>query len=69
MVEPFAALEEALAKEKRRTMLDWAAREKQLEKAQLAMMGMYGDVRGIAGAAVAQIEAFEPELLEGDEDG
>ncbi|GIT91084.1 hypothetical protein JANAI62_15390 [Jannaschia pagri] len=64
-VEPFRALEEALAKEKRHMTAQWAAREKQLEKAQIAMAGMYGDIRGIAGGAVAQIEAFEPDLLDG----
>ena len=66
VVEPFEAMQAALAKEKKHMTSQWATREKQLEKAIGAMMGMYGDVRGIAGAAVAQIEAFEPDMLEGE---
>jgi hypothetical protein len=56
----------ALLKERKHMQAQWALREKQLEKAMASMMGMYGDVRGIAGAAVAEIEALEPDLLEGD---
>ncbi|SFI62424.1 DUF2130 domain-containing protein [Jannaschia pohangensis] len=67
VVEPFEAMQEALRKERKQMTAQWALREKQLEKAIGAMMGMYGDVRGIAGAAVAEIEAFETPLLEGDE--
>ncbi|SDY65491.1 hypothetical protein SAMN05444004_102250 [Jannaschia faecimaris] len=66
VVEPFEAMQAALAKEKKHMTSQWATREKQLEKAIGAMMGMYGDVRGIAGAAVGQIEAFEPDMLEED---
>lgn len=69
VVEPFEAMQQALLKEKKQMQAQWALREKQLEKAVGAMMGMYGDVRGIAGAAVAEIEALEPRLLEEDEDG
>lgn len=66
VVEPFEAMQAALAKEKKHMTAQWATRDKQLEKAIGAMMGMYGDVRGIAGAAIAEIDAFEPDLLEND---
>lgn len=66
VVEPFEAMQAALTREKKHMTAQWATREKQLEKAIGAMMGMYGDVKGIAGAAVAQIEAFEPDMLEDD---
>ncbi|WP_179380174.1 DUF2130 domain-containing protein [Jannaschia marina] len=66
VVEPFEAMQQALLKEKKQMTAQWATREKQLEKAIGAMMGMYGDVKGIAGAAVAEIEAFEPDMLEGE---
>lgn len=69
VVEPFEALQEALRKERKQMTAQWAMREKQLDKAIGSMMGMYGDVRGIAGAAVAQIEAFEPEMIEENGDG
>ncbi|MGB3689101.1 MAG: DUF2130 domain-containing protein [Jannaschia helgolandensis] len=66
VIEPFEAMQMALLKERKQMQAQWALREKQLEKAMASMMGMYGDVRGIAGAAVAEIEALEPDLLEGD---
>ena len=69
VVEPFEAMQTALLREKKQMNAQWAIREKSLDKAMAAMMGMYGDVRGIAGAAVAEIAALEPELLEGDEHG
>lgn len=69
VVEPFEAMQLALLRERKQMQAQWALREKQLEKAMAAMMGMYGDVRGIAGAAVAEIAALEPHLLEGDDDG
>ncbi|WGH77769.1 DUF2130 domain-containing protein [Jannaschia ovalis] len=64
VVEPFEAMQDALRREKKQMTAQWAMREKQLDKAIEAMMGMYGDVRGIAGAAIAEIEALEPQLLE-----
>ncbi|MEO0859642.1 MAG: DUF2130 domain-containing protein [Pseudomonadota bacterium] len=69
VVEPFEAMQAALLKEKKQMAAQWSTREKQLEKAVGAMMGMYGDVKGIAGSAVAQIEALEPDLLQEDADG
>ncbi len=69
VVEPFEAMQLALLKERKQMQAQWALREKQLEKAMASMMGMYGDVRGIAGAAVAEIGAFEPRILEDDDDG
>ena len=39
----------------------WKEREKQLEKVLLSTSGMYGSVKGIAGASVGNIP-----LLEGD---
>lgn len=66
MLEPFIAMEEALAKERRQITLQWTTREKQLEKARNAIMGAVGDVRGIAGANTLQIDALDPDLLEDD---
>lgn len=66
VVEPFEEMQDALNREKKHMTAQWAKREKQLEKAIGAMMGMYGDVKGIAGAAVGQIAAFEPDMLEED---
>ena len=65
-VEPFRELETALALEKRQITAQWAKREKQMERAQLAMAGLYGDIQGIAGAGVLEIDAFEPDLLADD---
>lgn len=63
-VEPFEKMQDALLKEKKHMQQQWALRDRQLENAMAAMMGMYGDIKGIAGAAVAEIEAFEPDMLE-----
>ena len=41
----------------------WKEREKQLEKVLLSTSGMYGSVKGIAGASVGDI----PLLGEGDD--
>jgi hypothetical protein len=64
VIEPFEAMQLALMREKKHMQQQWALREKQMEKAVGAMMGMYGDVRGIAGTAVAEIAALETVLLE-----
>ncbi len=67
VVEPFEAMQDALRKERKQMNAQWAMREKQLDKAIGAMVGMYGDVRGIAGSAVAEIDALEPDLIEGED--
>lgn len=42
----------------------WKEREKQLEKVLISTSGMYGSVKGIAGASIGDIP-----LLDGTDDG
>ncbi|KNG95651.1 DUF2130 domain-containing protein [Pseudaestuariivita atlantica] len=68
VVEKFDALREDLRREQKTMTSLWAKREKALGVAEDAMIGMYGDFQGIAGAAVADIEGLDLPLLEDGED-
>jgi hypothetical protein len=62
--EGFKALKDDLESEKRATQRRWAMKEKQLEIVMLATTGMYGDLQGIAGKTLPEIEGLEVPLLE-----
>lgn len=65
IVEAFVTLREDLETEKRAMQRQWAKREKQLERAVANTAGLYGDLSGIIGASLPQIESLEwPKLLE-----
>ncbi len=59
IVESFVALQEGLIKEKRATQRCWAIREKQLERAVVNSTGLCGDLEGIIGASMPQIEELQ----------
>ena len=61
IVEGFMAMKQSIMKERIQMEKLWKEREKQLEKVLLSTSGMYGSVKGIAGASVGDIP-----LLEGD---
>ncbi len=63
--EAFSSMDEDLAKEKRAIMKQWAKREEQIGRAMQATVGMYGDLQGIAGKTLQEIEGFEFKQLEG----
>ncbi len=63
IVEGFMAMRNSIVKERVQMEKLWKEREKQLEKVLLSTSGMYGSVKGIAGASVADI----PLLDGGDE--
>ena len=67
IVEKFQAMEEDLRTERARTLKAWARREAQIQGVVEATMGMYGDLQGIAGKALGEIEGLEPPLLDGPE--
>jgi len=70
IVEGFKSLKEDLESEKRSTLRRWAAKEKQLELVMAATTGMYGDLQGIAGKTLPEIEGLEYKALPGaDSDG
>ena len=53
-----------LQKEKTVLLAQWSKREKRLMKAMENLVSLYGDVRGIAGGAVQEIQSLElPENL------
>jgi hypothetical protein len=65
--ESYRDMQEDLTKEKVMFASQWAKREKRLMKAMENLAALYGDVRGIAGGAVQEINAFElqePQMLE-----
>jgi len=59
IVEAFQQMQDDLSKEKAQAMSHWAKREKQIFKVMENTVSLYGDVRGIAGTAVKEIEALE----------
>ena len=72
IVETFVGMQEQLNKEKRAYARLWKEREKQIERIIENTAGMYGDVRGLIGSAVPEIQALTLEadaLLLGVDEG
>ena len=63
IVEAFVTLRNDLEAEKRATQRIWAKREKQLERALGSTAGMYGDLQGIVGTSLPQLEKLEMPAL------
>ncbi|MBL0691117.1 MAG: DUF2130 domain-containing protein [SAR324 cluster bacterium] len=68
IVEKFSALKKDLDKERKLMTKQWAKRETHIQLAIDATFGMYGDLQGIAGKALPEIEDPEMTLLENIED-
>ncbi|MGZ0018860.1 DUF2130 domain-containing protein [Nitrosomonas sp. wSCUT-2] len=64
IVEAFSTMQEDLDKERKAIMKQWAKREEQIERVMSATVGMYGDLQGIAGKSLQEIEGLELSLLE-----
>ncbi|MFN8244013.1 MAG: DUF2130 domain-containing protein [Ferruginibacter sp.] len=64
IVEGFMSLKNSISRERVQMEKLWKEREKQLEKVLISTSGLYGSVKGIAGASVNDIP-----LLEGDDAG
>jgi hypothetical protein len=58
IVEKFGDLQDDLNKERNMMLRQWAKREKQLQSVLESTSGMYGDLQGIAGKAMAEIESL-----------
>ncbi len=65
IVEAFSSMQLDLDKERKAIMKQWAKREEQIERVMGATVGMYGDLQGIAGKSLQEIEGLELEALEG----
>ena len=68
IVEAFSTMQEDLDKERKAIMKQWAKREEQIARVMGATVGMYGDLQGIAGKSLQEIEGLElPALGNGND--
>ena len=58
IVEAFSCMQEDLEKERKAIMKQWAKRSEQIERVMGATVGMYGDLQGIAGKSIQEIEGL-----------
>jgi hypothetical protein len=68
IVEAFSTMQEDLDKERKAIMKQWAKREAQIERVMNATVGMYGDLQGIAGKSLQEIEGLEMRALGVDDE-
>ena len=68
IVEAFSTMQEDLDRERKVIMKQWAKREEQIERVMGATVGMYGDLQGIAGKSLQEIEGLELNALSFDEE-
>jgi hypothetical protein len=59
ITEGFMAMKQGIAKERIQMEKIWKEREKQLEKVLISTSGMYGSVKGIAGASIGDIPLLD----------
>lgn len=63
IVEAFSSMQDDLDKERKAIMKQWAKRSGQIERVMCATVGMYGDLQGIAGKSMQEIEGLELNAL------
>jgi len=68
IVEAFSSMQEDLERERKVITKQWAKREEQIERVMGGTIGMYGDLQGIAGKSLQEIEGLEYQALELDLD-
>ena len=66
IVEKFSDMQSDLDRERKSITRLWAKREAQIQGVIESTVGMYGDLQGIAGRALKEIEGLETPLLESD---
>jgi len=64
IVEKFSEMQTDLDRERKSMMRLWAKRETQIQGVIESTVGMYGDLQGIAGKALHEIEGLQVPLLE-----
>jgi hypothetical protein len=68
IVEAFSSMQEDLDKERKAITKQWAKREEQIHRVMQATVGMYGDLQGIAGKTLQEIDGIDfPALEDGSE--
>ena len=68
IVEAFSNMKDDLDKERKVITKQWAKRDEQIERVMQATVGMYGDMQGIAGKTLQEIEGLEIKTLENAKD-
>ena len=64
IIEKFRDMREDLDRERKSLTKGWAKREAQINAVVESTAGMYGDLQGIAGKSLAEIEGLEPKMLD-----
>lgn len=64
IVEAFTSMQEDLEKERRAITRQWVKREEQIQRVMNSTVGMYGDLQGIAGKSLQEIEGLEFSALD-----
>jgi hypothetical protein len=64
IVEAFSTMQEDFDKERKVITKQWAKREEQIGRVMQATVGMYGDLQGIAGKTLQEIEGLELKALD-----
>lgn len=67
VVKPYIEMQAGLEKEKRAITLQWNKRQKQLDQAIASTVGLFGDLQGIMGTGLQEIEEMDILALEVDE--
>jgi hypothetical protein len=63
IVEAFTCMQADLDKERTAIMKQWAKRQEQIERVIGATAGMYGDLQGLAGTSMCEIDVFDLKAL------
>ena len=69
IVEGFTSMQADLERERKVITKQWAKREEQIERVMQATVGMYGDLQGIAGRTLPEIDGLELKALGGGVEG
>jgi hypothetical protein len=64
LVEPYIELQADLESEKRAFNRHWNKRQKQLDRAITSATGLYGDLQGIIGSGLQEIEGIDALAIE-----
>ncbi|MFL5741595.1 MAG: DUF2130 domain-containing protein [Flavisolibacter sp.] len=67
IVEGFLAMKNSIVRERIQMEKIWKEREKQLDRVLLSTSGMYGSIKGIAGASIGNIPLLEDGMEEEEE--
>jgi len=68
IVEAFSTLQTDLDRERKAITKQWAKRQEQIDRVMQSTVGMYGDLQGIAGKTLQEIEGLGLPALEGPDD-